>query len=351
MNDSALFTQLLFSVERLLADYVARAEQGGKLSAEAERQRSLFGEFQRIVTPLLEANDTTLPKMSADALTKALHLVHLLIEAAETHVQARATEYLRDAALDPARAAEAGSLLCEALVALIALAERQLAWLEARFKQTWWERRRRSDYKRIGPCDLDIRLIELMTALHTTMHDAETALRRLDLLHHPVNDLLLHGKPNGNDSSSLTTVESLTPRTIVTKTSAPLEIMESLRLAHARAVNLVKSHASDALDIVRGGSHQGGGVDPRAVRTASVMTVRLCVIALKQAQEEHKKLTDYELGIVEASPAPPKGPGGGGGGTAGASTAASASVTTSGATSGPGHATSASGAPPGGATT
>lgn len=309
MNDSQFFTQLMYALERLLNDYVAHAEHSGELNADAARKRSLLAEFKSLVTPILDAHDTTLPKVSDELLSKALGLVATLISSAQTNMRAQATDYLRDAAMNPAHAAEAGSLLREALDALIALAVRQLAWLDERFKRTWWERVRDRTSLHVGPCDLDIRLVELMTALHTTTHDAETALRRLDLRHHPVHDLLLSGKTSGNgsdDNASVKAVRFLAPEKFVTKTSADVtstdaKVMEDLRKTHTSTVTMVKLHATDAREMVIGGTQPGGGVDPRAVRNASVMTVRFCLIALKQAQAEHQRLVDLNDNVIDST--------------------------------------------------
>lgn len=294
MNESEILSQLLWLIRQLLLDYVERAEKSAQQSADASPSRSLFDEFQRIVTPLLNQRGLTAAAASNEVLEKALKLVATVVTSTETHVRAGATEYLREAALNPVRAAEAGSLLCDALIALITLADGQLVWLDARFKRSWLDRRLSRPYEHIGPSDLDIRLVELMTALHTTTHDAESALRRLDLMHHPVSDFLLKGRGNEDESATLTTSEPLTPRTIVTMTEASVADMDGLRTTHTGTVKLVKSHATDALNIVQVSRKPGGGVDPRAVRTASVMTVRFCVIALKRAYDEHRMLVELE---------------------------------------------------------
>lgn len=291
--------QFLTMVQQLLSDYVSRAEANGRQTAEIERCKQLYAEFSRIVASLLQGSAHKLPEQVAAALKRAFDIAEQIVEQPLGLVQTQLRDHLYDMAQRPEYAAVAGSMLYEAATALRDTSVKQLVWSQERFRRPFVSRLLHRPYRHVGPADVDIQLVELLTVVHTTSRAAEIALRRLDLTNHPATLLLV-----GQSASTM----SIAPppsvggaATARIQLSASPAVMERLRGALVGNAAFLADQSSVALNELAKATRPGGGVNAHTVRANCMKLLHGCAIGMARSERTRDIIATLRDGTVDAA--------------------------------------------------
>lgn len=288
--------QFLTMVERLLSDYVARAEANGRQTAEIERCKQMYAEFSRIVASLLQGSTHQLPEHVMSALKRAFDLAEQIVEQPLELVQAQLRDHMYDMAQRPEYAAVAGSALYEAAAALRDTSVKQLIWSQERFRRPFLSRLLHRPYRHVGPADVDIQLVELLSVVHTTSRAAEIALRRLDLTDHPATLLLARQPASGIGIAPPPSVGGAT-----IQLSASPVVMERLRRALMSNAAFLADQSNVALTELAQATRPGGGVNAHTVRANCMKLLHGCAIGMAQSVRTRDVIATLRDGTVDAA--------------------------------------------------